>query len=403
MPAGNRPDCPFLWRFDVFRLRFRLTVAAFAGVVMTAIAQTPPAAPPVKPAAPAPAVVPPAAPAPAVVPPAAPAPAVVPPAAPAPAVVPAPAPAAPASDKQKFEFKLEKDKAFYQEISTIVTQTIQVMNGSDLVQKHEQVFYFKWLPTAQTGEKWLVKQTIEGVKMTIDIAGNQVKYDSTNPSDTGATGNPGLADFFGKLVGSEFTITFGKGMVVEKVDGTSDFLKKLGGVNAQMEKLLSKMLTDEAMKQMTDPTFGMTPAAEQAIGGTWEKKTSMSLGPIGSYDMTAKYTYKGKDAVKKDLERVELSSNLAYKPPVDQAEGLLFKIKGGTLTTEEPKPDAKPNFFLYNAKTGRIEESSIAVKLRGTLDVTIGGADTKINLHQEQTTTSKTADKSFLPDVKKPN
>ena len=365
----------------MFRLRLRLTVAAFAGVVMTAIAQTPPAAP-TKPAAPVPAVVPPAAPVPAVVPPAAP---------------------APASDKQKFEFKLEKDKAFYQEISTIVTQTIQVMNGSDLVQKHEQVFYFKWLPTAQTGDKWLVKQSIEGVKMTIDIAGNQVKYDSTNPGDTGATGNPGLADFFGKLVGSEFTITFGKGMVVEKVDGTSDFLKKLGGVNAQMEKLLAKMLTDEAMKQMTDPTFGMTPATEQAIGGTWEKKTSMSLGPIGSYDMTAKYTYKGKDVVKKELERVELSSNLVYKPPVDQAEGLLFKIKGGTLTTEEPKPDAKPNYFLYNAKTGRIEESSISVKLRGTLDVSIGGTDTKINLHQEQTTNSKTADKSFLPDVKKPN
>ena len=119
-----------------------VTVAAFAGVVMTAIAQTPPAAPPVKPAAPAPAVVPPAAPAPAVVPPAAVPPAVVPP-----AVAPAPAPAAPASDKQKFEFKLEKDKAFYQEISTIVTQTIQVMNGSDLVQKHEQVL--SWFEFSQ--------------------------------------------------------------------------------------------------------------------------------------------------------------------------------------------------------------------------------------------------------------
>ena len=41
-----------------------------------------------------------------------------------------------------------------------------------------------------------------------------------------------------------------------------------------------------------------------------------------------KFTYKGKDAVKKELDRVEVVTDLAYKPPTDQGEGLLFKIKG---------------------------------------------------------------------------
>src|SRR5207253_9015895 len=139
----------------------------------------------------------------------------------------------------------------------------------------------------QVADKWTVKQTIEGAKMTIDIAGNQVKYDSTVPAEGGA--QPGLADFFNKLVGSEFIVTFGKGMAVEKVDGRDDFLKKLGGVNNQMETILKKMLSEEALKQMVDPTFGLSPPTEQAVGGSWEKATTMSLGPIGSYELKTKY------------------------------------------------------------------------------------------------------------------
>lgn len=305
-----------------------------------------------------------------------------------------------AQEKQKFEIKFEKDKPFYQQMTTEVAQTIKVQGGSDLTQKHRQVFDFKWTPVAQAGDKWTVKQLIEGVKMTIDIAGNQIEYDSTNPAAAGGGANPNLADLFGKLVGTEFTVTIAKNGTVEKVEGKDEFLKKLQAVNPQMEAILKKMLTDEALKQMTDPSFGLTPPAEQAVRSTWEKKTTLGLGPIGSYDVTYKYTYKGKDAVKKDLDRVEVVTDLTYKPPTDQADGLLFKIKGGDLKTEAPKPDAKPGYLLYNPKTGRVEESSVSIKLKGTLNVSIGGTDTNVELYQEQTTTVKTSDKSFLPEKK---
>lgn len=299
-----------------------------------------------------------------------------------------------AQEKQTFDIKFEKDKAFYQEMVTDVAQTIKVQGGSDLTQKHKQTFLFKWHPTEQQGDKWIVKQTIEGVKMVIDIAGNQIEYDSTNPT-TGA--NTNLADLFGKLVGTEFTVTLGKGGVVEKVDGKDEFLSKLQAVNPQMEGILKKMLSDEALKQMSDPSFGLSAAGEKAVNDTWEKKTTLGLGPIGTYDVTYKFTYKGKDAVKKELDRVEVVADLTYKPPTEQSEGLLFKIKSGDLKTEAPKADAAPNYLLYNAKTGLIEESSVSIKLKGTLDVTIGGTDTKVELYQEQTTKVRTSDQSFIP------
>jgi Family of unknown function (DUF6263) len=313
-----------------------------------------------------------------------------------------PAPATPAANTARFETKLEKDKAFYQEMETTVTQTIKVQGGSDLVQTHKQTFYFKWLPTNFAGDKWTVKQTIEGVKMSIDIAGNKVEYDSTNANAAGAAGNPGLADFFSKLVGTEFTITYGKGMVVEKVDGKDDFLKKLGGVNQQIESLLRKMLTDEAMKQMTDPSFGLTADKDQAVGGKWEKKATMNLGPIGSYDTVTTFTYAGKNAaaanaVDKELDKIDVVTAMTYKAPAaEQGEGLLFKIKGGELKTEPYKAGEKANEILYNAKTGRVERSTISIKLVGKINVTIGGTDTTIDLYQEQVTAVKTQDKSFV-------
>lgn len=304
--------------------------------------------------------------------------------------------AAAGQDKQKFETKFEKDKPFYQELTTEVSQVVKVQGGADLPLKHRQTFLFKWLPVEQDKDgKWKVKQTIEGVKMTVDIAGNPINYDSTDPNPTGAASNPGLADFFKSLVGAEFTVTFGPGMTVEKVEGRDDFLKKLAGANPQMESLLKKILTDEAMKEMTDPSAGITPnpPAEQSVGGTWEKKATLSLGPIGSYERTFKYTYKGKDPEKKDLDRVEVEPKLVYKAPTDNAEGLLFRIKGGNLETINPKPGV----IRFDPKAGRVVESEIGVTMKGNLDVSIGTTDTKVELYQEQKTTTKTSDTSFLP------
>ena len=170
-----------------------------------------------------------------------------------------------AQEKLKFEPKFEANKAFYQKVSTKVDQVVKVQGGADLNLKHEQTFLFKWLPTKLEAEKWTVKLTIEGAILKVDIASNPVNYDST--ADQPAAGNnPGLADFFKNLIGTEFTITYAKGMVVEKVEGREDFLKKLGTSNPQMQELLKKLLTDEAMKEMADPTAGLMPGADKAAG-----------------------------------------------------------------------------------------------------------------------------------------
>ena len=61
-------------------------------------------------------------------------------------------------------------------------QTLKVQGGSDVPLKHEQTFYFKWTPISTDKDKTVAKQAIEGVQFKIDIAGQTIEYDSTNPT-----------------------------------------------------------------------------------------------------------------------------------------------------------------------------------------------------------------------------
>jgi hypothetical protein len=150
---------------------------------------------------------------------------------------------------------------------------------------------------------------------------------------------------------------------------------------------------------MSDPLAGLAPADAKAPNESWEKKTTLPLGPIGSYERNLKFTYKGKDAAQKDLERIDADVNLTYKAPTADADGLLFRIKGGNLGVD---PNAKkPAVFLYNAKEGRLVSAELKLTMRGNLNVTIGTTETDVELFQEQTTTIESqTDKSYVPAKK---
>jgi len=304
-----------------------------------------------------------------------------------------------AQDKQSFGLKFKDEKGtntpYFQKSSTNVLQVIKVQ-GQDLIQKQESTFFYKWEPLAQEGEKWKVKQTVEGLIMAIDISGNAVTYDSTKDDATGAASNPGLVNFFKGLKGSSFTVTLDKSFRPESVDPTDKkaFIAKLSNNNPQMDALLNKILTDDSMKQMLDPSLGLTPDQPQAIGGTWERKTPLNLGAIGTYDVTYKFKYVGKEG---DNDKVEVTTSLTFTPP-KETEGIVFKIKSGTLTAT----NKSPGVILYNTKAGRIQSAKITVDIGGDLVVTIGGTDTNVRLDQNQTTTIETKDTSLLPGATPP-
>ena len=314
--------------------------------------------------------------------------------------------------KPTLKFKNEKNEfaPVYQEMTTDVVQVIKVQ-GQDLTQKQNSTFWFQWTPTKEEKVKegndeftrWTIKQKIEGLKMDIDISGNPIKYDSRVTDTTGAAGNPGLLDFFKGLKDAEFTVTLGKNYKVEKVDGKDDFIKRLGANSAQMEALLKKVMTDEALKEMADPTYKLFPDGPKKKDETWERKALLPLGPVGTYDLTYKFKYLGPETAegpKKGLDKIEVTTIIKYSAPKDNPEGLLFRIKEGS--TLESDPEKSKGVIYYDPKNQWIDEATININLKGNLKVTIGGTDTTAELTQEQKTVIKSKGTSFIEAPKEP-
>src|SRR5262249_877066 len=148
----------------------------------------------------------------------------------------------------------------------------------------------------------------------IDIGGNQIKYDSTQE---GGRANP-LSDFFKALVGADFTLTITPQMKVTRIEGRAEFIKKLTAANPQMKPLLEQILSDEALKQMSDPTFAAIPDKEVKKGDTWTRDSKLSMGPIGTYKTTYKYTYAGTEG---GLHKIKVDTTLTYQAPDAKADG----------------------------------------------------------------------------------
>jgi hypothetical protein len=302
------------------------------------------------------------------------------------------------TDGKKFEFAFTKDKKFYSESATKVTQIIQ-LQGQSLTQNQDSTFWYEWTPLEQTPDgKWRVKQRVEGLRMNIDISGNRIDYDSTK--DTQTAGNPGLNEFFKKLGTAEFVATIGKDFRIEKVEGKEAFIMNITSGSAQMNNLLQKIFTDDALKLVCDPTLRIVPEAPKKQGESWERTYVLNLGPIGTYDVTEKFTYVGPatEPDKKDMDKIEVViTKMTYAAPKDEATaaGLLFRIKAGNLVID-PMTLSK-GVIWYNNKAQRPESAEVNLKLKGTLTVAVGGSDTTVEVQMDQKSLFKFSDTSLKP------
>jgi hypothetical protein len=297
-------------------------------------------------------------------------------------------------DKATLRWKFEKDKPFYQKMTTNTKQTMTVMSNQ-VQQNQEQVFWFSYTPEKQEGDNWTIQQKIIGVKMDIDIGGSKISYDSmaTTANNAQSTTSP-LSEFFKQLVGSQFKLTLDtKTLKVTKVEGQKEFVEKLVKANPQMKPLLEQILSEKALIEMAEPTFAVLPTEPKAPGESWTRKTTLDMGPIGKYDNEYKYTYEGKETegTNKGLDKIKVDTTLTYHAPSTEAAGvggLPFKIKDAKLKSEKAT-----GTIYFNKEKGRVEKSNMTLDLKGELNIDIGGQTTKVDLVQTQTTELETLDK----------
>jgi hypothetical protein len=282
------------------------------------------------------------------------------------------------------KWKLEKGQTFRQEMTTETKQQMNIM-GNNIAQNQKQTFIMSFTPVEQDKDKnWIIKQRIEAVKMEIQVGGQPVVYDSTKEGG----GSQPLNEFFRALVGTEFKIVLSPEMKVLRVEGRDDFVKKLIAANEQLKPLLSQILTDEALKQMADPAFSVLPGKPVKKGDTWDRKSTLNMGPIGSYDCSYKYTFDGLDEKDKNIANIKVESSLKYVAPQGNAPSTFpFQIVKADLTSKDGGGQIQ-----FDIAKGRVVSSSLSMKMDGTITISVSGQNSDVKLDQTQTTTLKTSE-----------
>jgi uncharacterized protein DUF6263 len=286
------------------------------------------------------------------------------------------------------------DKAkFFQTMKTTTTQTMKIM-GQDVKQEQTQEFVFSWTVKEADAKKVVLDQKIESVNMSIKISSNEIKYNSTAKD---ASDNP-LANFFRPLIGTTFTLTLDLAtMKITEIKGREEFIKKLTDANPQMANLLKAILSEEQLKQMSEPAFAVVKGPGQKVksGDSWTRESKLSMGPIGSYNTKYTYTYgttekKTVDGKEANLHKIDMKTELTYVPPeASAAAGLPFKIESGKLTA----PKATGTIY-FDAEKGRVVETKMEVELKGTLEISVAEQKASVDLEQKQVTTTLTSDKN---------
>jgi hypothetical protein len=272
----------------------------------------------------------------------------------------------------------ENSKDYYQTLKTETTQKMKVM-GMEVTQEQKQTFFIKWTPKPKKDGNWVVTQKIVGVIMKIDIGGNTISYDST----AGVQPQNPMTDFFKTLLDLELTFTIDKDMNVKKIDGNDEFIKKLSKTNPQMEPLLKSILSEDALKKMTEPTLFAFPPDESKT--SWPRSSTLTLGPIGSYKSDYSFTKAGKDK-ESGKEKVEIKQSMVYSKPTEKGK-LPFVIDDGELSGKDGS-----GYALFNPAKGRFDKYVMKMKLEGNLQIDIGGMKTKVELSQDQDATVETSD-----------
>jgi hypothetical protein len=281
-----------------------------------------------------------------------------------------PAQVAQAQVDLKWKFK-EGDKVFIETVSDM-KQAMTVM-GQNIEFDMKQTQVVSLSVKKKSSDGVVLEQKIESIK---------------------AEGGPlvqAAIGAFTKMEGAVLTLTLDANNKVQKVEGFREMLDKIIGDNPQAQQMMKGMLNEDTMKQQFEATFSFLPDKPVRPGDKWERTSTLSLGPLGSFTTKSAYTYDGKETLNgKPLDKITSTATYTYAPPKpDQAAGLPFKVVKGDLKGESPK-----STYWFDAASGRVVQQKSGVRFSGSLTADVMGNNIDMTLDQNQDISVRVLDKN---------
>jgi hypothetical protein len=141
---------------------------------------------------------------------------------------------------------------------------------------------------------------------------------------------------------------------------------------------------------MNGQTFTALPERNVSRGESWQRRSRIDLGPVGTYDTTHRYTYTGSNGANEQF-KVEVT-DFRYQAPAQQdAARLPFKVVNADL-----KGSGRDGEMLFDRTRGRVVRYEGRMSVEGSLTIDIGGQESRVTLKQEQKTTVRTLDSNPL-------
>jgi hypothetical protein len=241
-------------------------------------------------------------------------------------------------DKIEFKFNYQPGRSIRQKM-VIESSGSMKMPGPAAEQKFaqtmEQVTLLK-CRDINPDQSVIMDMTIEDIAMKMIMGTTGFEYDTKKPT-AATTTQPGYASMkkiFDGMAGTKFTLTLSPTGQPLKLEGMSQFLKKMKSdlgnelSDIQMKQMIDQMTSafdDNTMAEQMKTFYRLVPSQREpvSIGEKWENQWSMKLPIIGSmqgkgeYELVGIEKFQGRQCAKiriKESFTIQPKPNAASKP-----------------------------------------------------------------------------------------
>ncbi len=202
----------------------------------------------------------------------------------------------------------------------------------------------------------------------------------------GHTGGPTQTTQLTKqMAGAEFPLTIGKNGKLVRLDGYSDFVKKIAAGDDRRATLFKAVLSEDSFKKLVAQTFEVGPGRTVEAGESWQHKLKLPLGPFGSiaFNRTMKFIGVATDTEEKQL-KLNVSGTASYERPTGDYPGFPFKVTQGSFEFKDITGKA-----TFDASANMLKSLEVQLQMNGKLTISIGNSQQDVTISQKQTSTLK--------------
>lgn len=283
----------------------------------------------------------------------------------------------------KLEHKLAEGQKTKSTVEIKSGQTLSIA-GMDVVTNSEQTMTISSVNGKRDAQGRLpVQQKIDALKAEIEVAGQQLSFDSAKPdAPPPGTQIDVLLDIFKATAKSAWTVVYGEDNSVVAVEGRG---KALEALPEELQAMTKKQYEPEYLVQQANDQLAQIPNKPVSKGDTWEVGTTVRIEAGQTLSFKTTYTYEG--TVKGTAEQggkllhkiSEKTTEVTYAMDAD-APGPL-KAKNSDL-----KIAASEGTTLFDNEAGQVVTSLSKVQITGTITFEVAGMElpAKLDLKLEQ-------------------